>query len=332
MPLLRIGTALCPLVVLMVPSPCDGFFFKHSGGMRCGGLHRKISEVSAAVKSAVLPRLNSVQAQLRHLKLQRPVCPPPVCPKPVCPKPVCTPPVHCQPPVHGEPPVYGKPPAYGKPPVRDCSDLPFGSTSGVYRVWVSGLPKPVPVYCDTSKGGGRWTVIQRRADITPRQNFYLNWQSYKIGFGKLDGEFWWGNEHLFRLTSQGGRPHKLLIILKDFDGGKRYALNRNFKVGPEWDGYRLHVSGYTGNAGDSFSFHNGARFSTHDRNSQHSRRAGICAQRFKGAWWYKCCHESNLNGRYLSGPHRSFADGIEWKRWKGFYYSLKAVEMNIRPV
>ncbi|XP_037084543.1 fibrinogen C domain-containing protein 1-like [Pollicipes pollicipes] len=219
-----------------------------------------------------------------------------------------------------------------KPLARDCSDLPTGSPSGVYRAWLSGLPRPVPVYCDMSKDGGRWTVFQRRADITPRQNFYLNWQSYKIGFGKVDGEFWWGNEHLFRLTSQGGRRYKLLIILEDFDGGIRYASYQNFKVGPERDGYRLHVSGYTGNAGDSFAgFHNNARFTTKDRNNQQPRKPS-CAKRYKGAWWYKCCHESNLNGQYLSGPHRSFADGIEWKRWTGYRYSLKAVEMKIRPV
>ncbi|XP_037084569.1 microfibril-associated glycoprotein 4-like [Pollicipes pollicipes] len=295
--LLRSGAAIFLLVVLGVPAPCDGLCC-HSLAGQVADLNRMVSELSAAVNSAVLPRLTDMHAQMRNLTLQRQTCAPLV---------------------------------HSEPLARDCSDLPTGSPSGVYRAWLSGLPRPVPVYCDMSKDGGRWTVFQRRADITPRQNFYLNWQSYRTGFGKLDGEFWWGNEHLFRLTSQGGRRYQLRINLEDFKGGKRYALYWTFKIGPESDGYRLHVSGYEGNAGDSFRFHNNQRFSTYDRNNQRRQRRN-CAQSFKGAWWYRDCHHSNLNGRYLSGPHKSFADGIEWLHWTGHHYSLKAVEMKIRPV
>ena len=89
-------------------------------------------------------------------------------------------------------------------------------------------------------------------------------------------------------------------------------------------------TGYKGNAGDGLTSHNGHPFSTRDRdNDAHSKH---CAVSFKGAWWYYYCHESNLNGLYLSGSHSSFADGVNWYRWKGHRYSLKISEMKVRRV
>ena len=81
--------------------------------------------------------------------------------------------------------------------------------------------------------------------------------------------------------------------------------------------------------GDSLTPHNGQSFSTIDKdNDVHNSN---CAAVYKGAWWYKSCHESNLNGQYLNGTHKSFADGVNWKRWKGYHYSLKSVELMVAP-
>jgi len=83
--------------------------------------------------------------------------------------------------------------------------------------------------------------------------------------------------------------------------------------------------------GDSLGTHNGKEFSTLDvdRDLYSSIQ---CAVMFRGAWWYEACHHSNLNGAYLNGAHESYADGVEWKAWHGYHYSLRFTEMKIRPV
>ena len=72
-------------------------------------------------------------------------------------------------------------------------------------------------------------------------------------------------------------------------------------------------------------------FSTKDQDND-NQGGRNCAITFKGAWWYERCHHSNLNGLYHRGNHSSYANGVNWKDWKGYYYSLKRTEMKIRPV
>jgi len=83
--------------------------------------------------------------------------------------------------------------------------------------------------------------------------------------------------------------------------------------------------------GDSLTVHKGAEFSTLDQDNDSSADRE-CANTFKGAWWYTDCHQSNLNGLYLGGPHESYADGVNWRQWTGYHYSLKISEMKIRPI
>ena len=172
---------------------------------------------------------------------------------------------------------------------------------------------------------GQWEVIQRRMDGSV--NFYRNWASYVDGFGDPDGEYWLGLKNIHCLTSRV-KLTELKVCLADFDGVKRFARYSFFSVGNAQTKYRLNIAGYTGTAGDALKVHNGRAFSTFDQDNDLNHKN--CAVKFKGAWWYRSCHESNLNGQYLSGSHTSYADGVNWKPFKGYYYSLKYTAMKIR--
>jgi len=82
--------------------------------------------------------------------------------------------------------------------------------------------------------------------------------------------------------------------------------------------------------GDGLTAQLGQKFSTRDQDND--VWGDSCAVTFRGAWWYSKCHSANLNGAYLGGSHTSYADGVEWSRWKGQYYSLRFTEMKIKPV
>ncbi|XP_060580116.1 angiopoietin-related protein 7-like [Ruditapes philippinarum] len=189
---------------------------------------------------------------------------------------------------------------------------------------VNKLRQGFEVYCDQTTDGGGWMVFQRR--LNGKTDFYRNWTEYRNGFGDLNGEFWLGNNHLSLLTSDG--EHELQIEIEDFEGNSAYAKYSKFKIYPEEDNYKLEVTGYSGTAGDSLEYHNGAMFSTYDRDQDES--SSNCAENWHGAWWYKSCHHSNLNGKYYNQPGKIGSSGITWFHWKNTHYSLKKVEMKFR--
>ncbi|XP_063438721.1 microfibril-associated glycoprotein 4-like [Mytilus trossulus] len=205
---------------------------------------------------------------------------------------------------------------------HDCSDLPQGSESGVYTIYPAD--KKFDVYCDMDTAGFGWTVFQSRINGTV--DFYKGWTDYEIGFGNLKSEFWLGNNLINVLTSSGN--YKLYIHLEDFEGHSRYAEYSEFSIGDATSQYTLNIDGYSGDAGDSLTYHNGMMFSTKNQDNDIYRKS--CAQRFKGAWWYNACHYSNLNGEYLGGQHSNFGNGIIWREWTTQYYSLKSTRMMIK--
>ncbi|XP_008926963.1 angiopoietin-related protein 7 [Manacus vitellinus] len=214
--------------------------------------------------------------------------------------------------------------------VYDCSSLYQRNyrISGVYKLPPDeflGIPD-LEVFCDMETDGGGWTIIQRRkVGLT---SFNRDWKQYKEGFGNIRGDFWLGNENIYRLSR---RPTVLRVELEDWEGNTRYAQYQQFTLSNEINSYRLFVGNYSGNTGrDSLRYHNNTAFSTKDKDND--KCVDDCAQFRKGGYWYNCCTDSNLNGVYYrKGEHTKNMDGITWYGWHGSTYSLKRVEMKIRP-
>lgn len=151
--------------------------------------------------------------------------------------------------------------------------------------------------------------------------------------------------------------YKLRVTLEDWQGRQVFAEYDSFHLEPESDWYRLRLGQYSGNAGDSLSWHNNKAFTTLDRDKDsysgltpratpHPRShqflfvltllflpPGNCAHYQKGGWWYHMCAHSNLNGVWYRGGHyRSrYQDGVYWAEFHGGSYSLKKVSMMIKP-
>uniref|UniRef100_A0A8D0HLX4 Tenascin n=1 Tax=Sphenodon punctatus TaxID=8508 RepID=A0A8D0HLX4_SPHPU len=207
---------------------------------------------------------------------------------------------------------------------RDCSQalLNGESASGLYTIYVNGdTDQPMEVYCDMSSDGGGWIVFLRRHN--GKEEFYRNWKTYVAGFGNLRDEFWIGLENLHKITSQG--QYELRVDMRDH-GEDAFALYDRFSVGDSKSRYRLKVNGYSGNAGDSMTYHDGRSFSTFDRDSDSA--ITNCALSYKGAFWYKNCHRVNLMGRYGDNSH---SQGVNWFHWKGHEHSIAFAEMKLRP-
>jgi len=172
--------------------------------------------------------------------------------------------------------------------------MPRGAPRSVTCAKIPGEEPGIRVLCD-----GDWIVFQRRS--TGDVDFYRNWEQYVSGFGDVTGEHWLGLEHIHTLCPPS-RPCRLRVELKDpqhQNGTLVWAEYSSFSLTGYSDNYRLSISGYDARSTvgyDALAYHDGMAFSTKDKDNDDS--IGNCAINHHGAWWYRHCYESNLNGKY----------------------------------
>ena len=185
---------------------------------------------------------------------------------------------------------------------------------------------------NNENGGPGWIVLQRRQDGSV--NFTRDWNTYKHGFGDLDGELWLGNDNIAKITASGN--FQLRVDLGDWYGEYRYAEYSFIRVLGGDDKYQLFVGDYSGDAGDAltnteFKPQNGTYFSTIDRDNDPTVGYHCALLYWNAGFWYSNCGAARLNNPYHVGNAVKAYKGIWWFTWRGAY-SMKSTVMKIRPV
>ena len=228
---------------------------------------------------------------------------------------------------------------------ENCQDIyALGNTSsGVYTIYepwsafkasrnLDSNRKAIDVFCDqdNANGGPGWLVFQRRQDDSV--SFNRTWNEYRDGFGNLTSNVWLGNQNIAIITGSD-TAYKLRIDLEDWSNETRHALYSTVRVLNESQQFQLQLGEYSGNAGgDSMRLARNMNFSTPDMDND-AWSSVHCAQGYSAGFWFSRCAWASLNNPYRN-PTDSVRGGlgIVWDDWHGWYYSLKAVQMKIRPV
>jgi len=144
-----------------------------------------------------------------------------------------------------------------------------------------------------------WIIIHQHLGYT--FDWQLPWADYKAGFGSTTADYWLGLEKIHLLTSS--QPYRLRVEIEDRSSNLWYSAEYwSFTIGDELnDKYRLDVSGYSGDAGNSLQWpedyggngcfgcylHNGMKFSTYDNDNDPA--TSNCASQKAGGWWFNRC-------------------------------------------
>ena len=214
--------------------------------------------------------------------------------------------------------------------INECLDwLRLGhKEDGVYEVNLKN-GKRARVFCDMTSDGGGWTIFQKRFDGSV--DFYQDWDSYKNGFGSVEGEHWLGLENIHLLTSIAPNI-ELRLYAKRFNGEENFANFESFFVGDEASKYRLRAgTPTTGSIHQSFLVADGMMFSTkgadNDIKSTHN-----CADQYPSGWWHEACFALNFNGIYSQTGSVQYTIGVMWIHWVTDSESLKETAMMVRSI
>ena len=122
------------------------------------------------------------------------------------------------------------------------------------------------------------------------------WKGYKRGFGSEEsGDFWLGLEKIHQITLKG--KWKIVFRFIDRKGVEAIIIYDNFQVSSEDEEYRLSIGKKhaRGDIWDTWDFqkHDGAMFTTKDRDNDIWTGGRNCANASGGGFWFigEPCYE-----------------------------------------
>ena len=221
----------------------------------------------------------------------------------------------------------------------DCAEILTSdpaSSSGVYSILPAGTQQIKQVWCDMDTDGGGWTAFLQR--INGSVDFYQDLAAYTQGFGDVNGEYWLGLDALHAMTA--AKTYQIRADMSDWDGASAHSLFASMVVADASDDYRLTVGALLGgDGGDCLITHNqNMPFSAKDADRDNLGDKN-CAQFHTGGFWYNTCSACHPTAKYYPGgdytnPDGDGNNGIQWRSWSlhtSFWYSLKTVDMKLRP-
>jgi Fibrinogen beta and gamma chains, C-terminal globular domain len=115
-------------------------------------------------------------------------------------------------------------------------------------------------------------------------NWKRTWNEYKVGFGTLGSNYWFGLEKLHTLTVL--HPYRVRIEAHRMPQDVTVWLEMDvFVVASESQYYQLTWSGMSGSVElTTMTYHNGSAFATYDNGDSHG-----CAYSYGSGWWFKNC-------------------------------------------
>ena len=121
--------------------------------------------------------------------------------------------------------------------------------------------------------------------------------------------------------------------MRDWNANTRFIKYGHFSILDQSQGYRLSIAHpISGTVTDDMSFQNGMYFYTYDYPDHNN-----CALHMKAGWWYNYCAYALPNGHYYTtggpyAPSGGFYDGVFWRDWQGYGYSLNYIQMAVSRV
>uniref|UniRef100_A0A8C9BJ66 Ficolin 3 n=1 Tax=Phocoena sinus TaxID=42100 RepID=A0A8C9BJ66_PHOSS len=188
----------------------------------------------------------------------------------------------------------------GEPGPRSCQELlSRGATLSSWYNLCLPEGRAFPVFCDVDITNGG-LAGERDGSV----DFFCSWSFYKAGLGSQESEFWLDNENLPQLTLQS--TWELRVEVEDFKGNRTFAhcgasLGRQVTT-------QLVLGRFS--EGTAASTHGRKPFTTYDTN--HDTSESSCEVTVRGAWCFRSCYQSNLNGRHWMSEATAHNYDIDW--------------------